>query len=389
MSTFHTIDEIIEKALELIDAHELVRSPIVFNTAGSPIRITEYRDHDGFDGNAKGLTLSVFPYVYSSSSLTSTSSNAAIIYDPQHVGDRARGGYERGTLNLIVKLSTTGFEMVRTPVDDKRPVVMVRNEYERSLRKWLEILRAILLSNPLVNVAGYVKNSRVHYGDFKTTEWTGGKGSQNAVLHTAQMLWTLDFWPVRDLSRLPKPTLPGTSVSWQFVGIRSSDWMDVYYDTSVLDLYTLSGYPLQVTPQSIPVKWNPTTRVFEHRVTSVPLTNAQMLDPLAPAGKPWIDTGFKIVAVVKVPGTETTAAEQYHLYLRTADNVLIRSGGTVVTELWDGSALSYDPVTGRLVLVPAGPFSRDYLIDLTDPARVIASARDLTGQRPNETIRVD
>ncbi len=394
MAEFRTIDEIIEKAISLIDQHELVRNPIAFNSVGSPIRITEYRDHNGFDANTTGVTLGIYPYVYNTSSLTTTSPNSALVFDPQHLGDKYKNAYERGTLNLEIKLSIMGMDRSRAVMDPKRPnVFFVRNEYERALRKWLEVIRVILLSKPLVNVAGYVKNSRVHYGAFQTTDWTGkgaiGGNGANAVLHSATLLWQLDFWPIRDAASLPYNKVEGYTEGWSYIGLRSKDGMDVFWDADRKDIMTLSGYPLRVTPSGAPVTWDSTEKRFEDPKTGTPLNASQLADPEAPAGKPWIQTGLTPVGIIKTPATDTTEAFQDNVYLDNATNQLQKASGDLVTQLPDGSALSYNPATKRLVLVPVSEWSRDMLIDFTDPARVFIAIKDSTGTRPNEYTRVE
>ncbi len=386
MSRFYTINEVVDEAFRLIDKHELIRNPVIFNKIGSPIRITEYRNDDGFDGNQTGLTLGIYPYSYGSSDLSTTTPNAAIIFKPHQMGDKFnREARDEGTYNLEVKLSTMA--MSRAQSQYRTGVKMTRNEPEEALQKWLEIIRVILLSKPLADVGGFVRNSRVLRGAFNTTEWDGESG-KNAVLHNATLLWQLDFWPMRDISALPFNRVEGITEGWTFIGVRQSDGMDIYWDADRLDIMTLSGYPLRVTPVDVPVKWNPDLKRFEHRLTGAALTQQQLQDPDAPAGKPWIDTDLRIVGIITVPATETDPAWRYHVYLKPSASTLVKGDGTAVTALPDGSPLAWDGVTSRLRVTPVSDRSLEQLIDLTDPNRVRVNVNNPVDRRRQERIYV-
>ncbi len=387
MSEFHTINEIIDQAFKLVHKHPLIRDPIVFNSVGTPIRITEYRNDDGFDGNDKGITLGIFPFTYGSSDLTVGTTNVAVSHETNELGDRmnAREARERSTLNLVVKLSMKG--MSRKISEYGNGVKMTTNEYEEALEKWLPIVRIILRSKPLVNVGGFVNNSRVRYEAFKTVNWTGDSG-KNAVLHSAALLWQLDYCSMLDIRALPYNRVEGITEGWTFIGVRCRDLMDIYWDNDRKEIMTLSGYPLKVTPLDIPVKWNPELKRFEHRLTGVALTAEQLKDPEAPEGRPWIDTDLRIVGIVLVPATETDPASRWNVYLKPSTGQLVKADGTTNPTLPDGSTLAWDGPAGRLRVTPVSDRSLEQLIDLTEPSRVLTNVNDLLELRRQERIYV-
>lgn len=347
MNPYLTVDEVIERAIVMIASHPLFKDPIVLDEDKKPIRINYIRDFDGFVSNATGLTLSIFPYSYQGASNESISSqNAALVYEPYTLGG-ASEGFDRCRLALIVKLQAQGTQRSKTefsPAPHK--VVVERSKQERALHRWMTILRAILLTKPVANLAGLVKNSTVNWGSFRTSKWDASpgstKGGENLVFHQAALLWQIELNAPRNwqefASRILVPGM-GPGSSWLYVGVRTRDCMPVYWDTESKFLVTLEGYPLKTTPQGLEVSYKPETKQLI-KPDGTPLTTTQKQDTTQTPPKVWIDQNLLIVGVL---------AGGANLFYNQTTNQLQKCDGTVVTTLPDGRPVAYDPTTGKLI----------------------------------------
>lgn len=346
MVPYLMVDEVIDRALMWIRAHPLFKDPIVLNGAGQPLRITKLRNFDGLDTNSTGLTLSIFPYAYmGTSNETTTSGNVALTFRPYTLGGKD-SGFDIASLTLVVKLSIQGVEN-KTEVVDPGPhkVVYERSMREVALYKWIPVMRSILLTNPVSDLAGLVSNSTVNWGSFRSVAWNKGPGTsdkgENAVFHSASLLWQLDFFAPRNWREYPsRVPLPGgdSGSTWEYVGIRSLDCEAVYFDTSTELLVTLAGFPLLTTPKGLEVKWDPTVKQVVKKSDSIPLTTSEMEDPRTDPVKPWIDLNLLLAGYLgdaKLLWNKTAAQFQ-------------KCDGTVVTSLPDGTPLCFNASTQQV-----------------------------------------
>lgn len=338
------VDEIIEMALVMISQHPLFKDPIVLSPkTNKPIKITKLRTKDGFDLNETGLTLSIFPYSYQgTSNETTTSSNVALTFEPFTVGSGKHEGFDRCKLCLVVKLQTTGIEDDVTPSDSTTGMpVIERSLRERYLYRWLTILRTILLTKPIADLGGLVKNSGVNWGSFRSTDWTGQKG-QNYVLHSAALLWQLEINMPRNWEMIPQRSIWDNSTTpvWSYVGVRSIDEVLVYWDTNYKYLVSPLGFPIVSTPKGERVVWNLEESRFESP-DGTPLTEIQLQDPrLSPTG-PWIQTNLIFTGVLSPIGK--------NVYYNTVTGNLQLFDGTLITTTTDGREIKWDPETEKIV----------------------------------------
>jgi hypothetical protein len=378
MYPYLSVADVLERATTLIANHPLVQNPFVFNDAGLPIRITKMRKYDGLDTNANGLTLSIFPYAYmGTSNETTTSKNSALVYNSVNVGSREQG-YDACSLCLVVKLQTQGYELKTTTIPGANPIVVETQMKEEYLYRWLTMLRAILLTMPLVNLGGLVQNSTVNWGAFRTVAWNVGPGTspkgENAVFHSASLLWQLDLNAPRNWRDYPQGVAPaagsppGTAwlSSWVYVGTRHNDCAPIYWDTLANWLVGLDGFPIFTTPQGQRVIYKPATRQFLRQSDGVtPLTPLELEQPGAnPATTPWIHTDWLLAGLYQT----------HYLFYNTTAAHFQTCDGTVVTTI-DGHVLVWMPpgspgnpgTTGQVGYLPAGatvpvllPNSSDY-----------------------------
>lgn len=347
MNPYLTVDEVIERAILMIANHALFKDPIVLDEERKPIRINYIRDFDGFVSNPNGLTLSIFPYSYQGASNESIASqNAALVYEPYTLGGGSEG-FDRCRLSLVIKLQAQGTQRSKTElVAAPNKVVVERSKHERALHRWLTIMRAILLTKPVANLAGLVKNSTVNWGSFRTSTWNASpgstKGGENLVFHQAALLWQIELNAPRNwhdfAQRIVLPNTSPTS-TWLYVGVRTKDCMPIYWDTQALTLVTAEGYPLKVTPQGLEVSYNPETKQLI-KPDGTALTAPQKQDTTQTPPKVWIEQTLKLVAVM---------ANQQNLFFNETTNQLQTCTGTPVTQLPDGTPIAYDPGTGTII----------------------------------------
>jgi hypothetical protein len=377
MNPYIDLDTIIERTFIMLAQHPEIRQPVIKNSAGATFKITRFRDHDGFDDNQSGATLSIFPYSYGTTT-TTQSGNAGIVYEPYHVGSgTAEPAFDRARVHLMVKISYLGQNRsTATENHDGFAIQVVRNETERLLRKWAEKLRQILLTKPMSNVSGLVRNSNVNYIGYPTTEWTGKQG-ENAVLHSTYFVWQLELNAPRNWKTWPiYNPLDGVN-TWDYVGVELRTGTLIYFDSSIDKLVSVDGFNIASTPApaNIPVKWNPVAKRFENAKTSVPLTDLELTDPAT--SKPWIATYLKIVGVIKAAGSFNKL--QQNLFWNTTTLRLELADGTIVTALpgedgvlgnGDDIGISYDPDSGILSVTYPGQSSRP-VNTITDPVYLL------------------
>jgi hypothetical protein len=340
---FLTVDQVIERALLLIKSNEKFLNAPVFDSSNKPIPINKLRNFDGFDSNQKGLTLSIYPYSYQgTSNETVNSHNAALVYEDFEIGTGKSVARERCRLSLVVSLQTLGYAQASTTESTTQgSIVFERSEKERALYRWATILWDILLTNPITNLGGLVHSSKVNWGAFHSTAWSQ---KDNAVLHKATLLWNLDLYTVRNFKqflRIDEVPDVGPVSSWTFVGVRRKDETPIYWDDFQKTLVTVLGIPLTVTPKGQRVVWNLTLNRFEDPSTGNPLTPIELEDnTFSPLGT-WIDTNLLIVGVMM--------PSRRNLYWNKTLLVLQLANGTLITELEDGTPITYDPVLGVLI----------------------------------------
>lgn len=378
------IDTVIESTFIGLANHTLIRQPIVRNKVGAAIKITRFRDDDGFDENQNGLTLSIYPYSYKGTSNESVQTgNAALVYESYHVGSGTPApSFDRCRMHLVVKLQALNYNRVtETETYNGFTIEFVRNETERALRKWMEQLRTILLTNPMNSVSGLVKNSHVNHIIFKTTDWLGQDG-KNAVLHEASMIWQLELNSPRNWKTWPLYNPLDGVDSWKYIGVELRTAKPVYYDYASQQIVTVDGFILTTTPPpaNIPVKYNPTALRFE-RMDGTPLTSAELIDPAT--GKTWIATYLKIVGVKKTASGQIFDGLKQNLYWNTITTRLELADGTPVTALEgpdgilgnaDDIAISYNPTTQVLSVTYPGQSSRPVNVN-TDPVYTFNSGK--------------
>jgi hypothetical protein len=343
------VDEIIEMALVMISQHPLFKEPIVLSPkTNKPIKITKLRTKDGFDLNETGLTLSIFPYSYvGSSNETTTTSNAALVFEPFTVGSGKFEGFDRCKLCLVVKLQTTGIEDDISSANSTSGMPVVeRSLRERYLYRWLTILRTILLTKPIADLGGLVRNSGVNWGSFRTTDWTGQKG-QNYVLHAAALLWQLEINMPRNWEMISERSVwdDSSNPSWVYVGVRTIDEVLIYWDTQNNYLVSSLGFPLLNTPKGERVVWNVELKRFE-TLAGIALTEVQLQDPrLNPVG-PWIQTNLEFVA--------TTYPLSKNVYFNKETGKLQLFDRTLIEETADGTPIVWDPEVQTIVFQDSG-----------------------------------
>lgn len=343
MNPYLTVDEVIERAIAMIASHELFKTPIVKNKAGLPMRITRIYDFDNrIDNNTDGLTLCIFPYAYEgTSNETVGSTNAAVTYQDYHPG-AAKRGFDQGRIALVIRLQTAGHDQEETPPPYTGSPVVYRNWKEKMLRRWATILRNILLTKPLENLGGLVQNSHVNYLSFRTSNPLADRGKA-MVFHSAGVLWELYFNAPRNFKSYPVAPLipdPDYEKTWSFIGVRNRELDPVYWDSYHGFITVVGGHPLHFTPKGTPVVWDKATSQFKHTTTGVVLTSTELEDTRLNPVKPWINTDLLIVGVMLPSRT--------NLYWHKTLNQLQLADGTVITELEDGTPISYDPVRGVL-----------------------------------------
>lgn len=340
-----SVDDVLERAIAMITAHELVQNPIVFNNAGQPIRITKVRDFDGLDTNSTGLTLSIFPYAYmGTSNETIGSHNAALVYDAYELGGRNGGadGAERCRLSLVVKLTAQGYDVAKTTIPGVHPIVVERSMNEVALYRWLTMMRLILLTNPIAVLGGLVAGSTINWGAFRSVSWDKGPGTsskgENAVFHSATLLWQLEMFVPRDWKDFPQGLPPGSGdplvvpwlSSWQYVGLRTADCMPIYWDSLAGWLVTLDGWPVRATPLGLKVLWKPSTQHFVREDGVTNLTTPELHQPDSDPSAPWIDTTLRYVGTLN----------GHRLFWNTAALHFQLCDGTVITTI-DGVLITY------------------------------------------------
>lgn len=231
--------EILDTLFVQLAAHPLINNPPVWDRQGNPIRITKFKNFDGIElqNSSPGeLTLSVYPYSYvkdESSTLTSTSTNASLVYRPYTLGN---GGTPMGPMDKCIahvgfKLHYVGYDQssyIDHNVVQNQQTIYELNHAESVLHNWAEILRLILTSDlrrlPSLSVPRrhLLTNSFVQWINFNSGRWTDGP---NLIFHTATLLWSAEHYPKRilehdeavnfvgsTLGTIPDPANPGQSI---------------------------------------------------------------------------------------------------------------------------------------------------------------------------------
>jgi hypothetical protein len=207
------IQEILEAIFVNLAAHPLIITPPVLDDRNDPARITLFRDYDGIDLEntlPNTLTLSIFPYKYSSdpeANLTGNSTNASIVFSPYTLGKQGtpQGPLDKATALITFKFHTFGYDtrLNSDPLLISNQVTRFQfNHAEQLLRRWAEVLKLILVSDlqrlPSVNYPArpLLTNSFVRYIDFNSGKWTEGG---NLVFHTATLVWEVVYYTKRSL----------------------------------------------------------------------------------------------------------------------------------------------------------------------------------------------
>ena len=363
MYPYLAVDDILERAIQLVSQHPLVQNPVVFNNNGTPVRINEFRDFDGLDTNTSGMTCSIYPYAYmGTSNETTTSKNASLVYTPVNMGSGA-GGFDAVSMSLVVKLSLIGSEFSSTTLPGAFPMTVKRSMKEVYLYRWLTMMRAILLTIPVVNLGGLIRNSTVNWAALRTVDWSVGPGTsakgENAIFHSATLLWQLDFNAPRNWRQYPQgiapdpASPPGTAwlSSWVYVGTRSADCAPIFWDTLALWLVGLDGFPILTTPKGLQVVYDPLTRQFKRKAGGTVLTSTELEQPGSDPVTPWIHTDWLLAGKFN----------DHWLFWNTTAHHFQLCDGTIITTI-DGHILVWMPpgspgnpsTTGQVGYLPTG-----------------------------------
>ena len=214
-----TVNMIVQTLMYRLAEHPLLRTGLITDESGNPIRITKFRNYDGLEvQNLSGLTLSVFPYHYNNSdastALTVDSKNAAVKFEPYTLGGSGDNmvdlsALDQATANIVLRLHAFGFS--KTPVSDPdiisgQSTVFETNYVEYALRQYAELLAHALRGRSLRRLPRFsdgvplLAGSAVQHVDFPTARWEN-KG--NSVLHSASILWQAKYYVVREWRKPP------------------------------------------------------------------------------------------------------------------------------------------------------------------------------------------
>ncbi len=358
MLPYLTLYGVLERALALITEHPHFVDPLVLDANGAPVRINHIRLFGGVEVSNQvvgGLTLSLYPYTYQgTSNETTDTTNAGIVYDSAYID---KNGFEKMTINLIAKLTYRGPHTTTKQEVGVAPYkfVVERSTPETVLYKWGTLLRGILLSSPIDDLGGWVKNSTVTHLVPLSADWNKRKG-ENAVFHEVAVLWKLFSNAPRnyalEVSTRP-PTEGGDPIrSWVYVGLRLWDGKPIYWDLDAFVLTTSAGFGLLTTPRNQRVVWNPAESVFED-LLGTDLTESELTDPRLPTGTPWIATYLLLI------GTIWSLDEPpFNIYwnknLLRIERWVSAGVMAVVTHLPDGTPITYDPETGEIINTNTG-----------------------------------
>ncbi len=261
------IQEVLETTFVRLAAHPLFNDPPILDKLGVPVRFTKMRDYDGIElkNTGPGLTISIFPYTYSSKNqpLTINSTNASIIYKPYTLGN-SLGTLDECKAHIAIKLHYFGYDTVADTdpyAIQGQQTIFEFNRAEQILRRWAEVVRLILTSDlhylpsvtlPLRNL---LTNSYVNWINFETGRW---EQDENLIFHTATILWEVTYYSKRRLEdsdlidiiggpvgTIPDPNNPGNTIP-------------VCYDL------TNDRYYNCITNETIPLAWliDPATGTF-------------------------------------------------------------------------------------------------------------------------------
>jgi hypothetical protein len=246
-----TANLIIQTLIYRLAQHPLLRSGVITDDNGNPIRITKFRNYDGLEvQNLSGLTLSVFPYHYNNSdqstSLTVESVNASVKFQPYTLG--ASGdqqvdltALDEATCNVVLRLHAFGFSKSATSDPDVisgQDTVFETNYVEYALRQYAELLAHALRGRSLRRLPRFgdgvplLAGSTVQHIDFPTARWEN-KG--NSVLHSASILWQAKYYVVREWRKPPAYELVQTAMNGNLLVGHLPDALGVerpiYYST--------------------------------------------------------------------------------------------------------------------------------------------------------------
>lgn len=214
-----TVNMIVQTLMYRLAEHPLLRTGLILDEEGNPIRITKFRNYDGLEvQNLSGLTLSVFPYHYNNSdastALTVESKNAAVKFEPYTLGGSGDNrtdlsALDQATANIVLRLHAFGFSKVPTMDPDVisgQQTVFETNYVEYALRQYAELLAHALRGRSMRRLPRFsdgvplLAGSTVQHIDFPTARWEN-KG--NSVLHSASILWQAKYYVVREWRKPP------------------------------------------------------------------------------------------------------------------------------------------------------------------------------------------
>lgn len=266
------IQEIIETFFIRLVEHPWIQNPTIYDRNGNQVRITHFRDFDGLDVHnfsGTGLTLSIFPYNYANSTdgvLTTNSNNASIVWSPYALGNQGTplGPNDKCKSYIAFKLHLFGYDQLYQQDNfavQSQQTVFVFNQSEQILRKWVELLRMILVTRlqRLPAVFGQPRNLLINsfpnWALFHSGRWDK---DESIVFHTATILLEAVHYPKRFIDETkpvriiggPVGTIPDPNNPGQFINVCYDLTQDRYYNCD--------------TDAAIPVEWliDPDTNQF-------------------------------------------------------------------------------------------------------------------------------
>lgn len=355
-----TLNDIIETAIVEIAKHQLVNGGAgIIGSDGQPVKVVKFRNFSGVEVKTTGLTLSIFPYDYEGASRpTPESTNASVSFKPYGFQGpdptRPNGSIDFATANIKIRLDLLGYSIktkpqTQTTTTGQRGLFGTTlgaqtfevNEGEEILRSYLEYIR-VILSTDLFNLNNLVQSSFVTWYNLPTTKWDSGG---NAVLHTAELMWQVYYYPLRDWR--PDHIVRGKH---PLIGAMQADGAPVFYRPEHNVLVTGFGTVILTTPGGLPITWDTATQKLIHPVTKLPLSDEALKDK--GSGEPFIRLDLLPVGVLM--------SGDVPVYFNKTTSQLVR---------YDGSRVSAIPG-------PGAKLDSSGALDLTDQTGWIPVAWD-------------
>jgi hypothetical protein len=213
------MDMIIEETIDSLLNHPLIINPPFKGTLNSNVLITNARDFAGIAPEGE-IVLSVYPYHEGNQETIASVKNKSdsINYEDYALGGGANtepGARYTDTThcNILIKMHVRGASLgpitkqsvpteaitspYQKPISKNSPTRIVQrqeNTPERVLRKYMELIRLILVSD-LRLLNGLLRNSTVNHINFLTSRWDKLSGP---IFHEATLLWSTKYYSPRN-----------------------------------------------------------------------------------------------------------------------------------------------------------------------------------------------